>query len=212
MTEAKCLALARLRLDDRNAPYLWDDLVLQDALRTALQEALERSRMLHVSLPLTTIVGQATYALDGSTLDVLRVIPGGGLASPLRATTALALDDRRPGWADESGTPAWFIPGEASITLVPKPDAAIPLTVDVTRGLTEDDDLSILPERYHRDLVWWIAFECFAMKDADGEDSPRAQQALTFFERRFGPRKSAVWDRVARGLPPGATAVRPRLA
>lgn len=212
MTEAECLTLARLRLDDRNEPYLWSDAVLRDFLRSAMNEAAERARLIEDTEQVATTSGVASYTLQKPVMEVLRVTLS-GVTVPLRQVHRDYLDSRRSGWETESGQPtAYMHDPVGTLILVPTPETAAIVTVRMYRSLHEDDELEVLPATYHRDLVWWVAFEAFLLRDADGEDSPRAQHALTMFERRFGPRKTAVYDRAAREMPAGVTAWIGRLA
>lgn len=210
MTEDQVIELARLRLDDRAEPYLWSDEVILDAMRSGMQEAADRAKLLRATEEVALVPQVAAYTLTLPVLDVLAV----RLETGEKLGLARGVDIDPLLWSPfETGTPTQYvILADHTLAVYPAPDAAYMMAVDMYRGIQESDALAVIPERYHRDLVWWIAFECFAMKDADGEDSPRAQYAYSMFERRFGPRKTAVYDRVSRDLPAGATLTGRRIA
>jgi hypothetical protein len=214
VTETEAIALLRQPhwLDDRNAPYLWTDAALLDAIQAGMSEAAERSRCVAFTETAELEIGEPSYTLDAAVIDVRRMLLEDSTA-PLTQRTEEWLDTYRQGWREETGTPREYVlEDDNSLTLTPTPDAVLTLTVKGYRTTTSADALSAIPERYHRDLLHWAMYECFAGSDPDGENSVRAQQQLQLFEKAFGPRKSAVWDRVNRSLPAGATAVARRIA
>lgn len=212
MTETEAIALLRQWLDDKNAPYLWSDTVLADSIHAAMGEVAERSRGVSFSEDVELEIGEPSVTLSAVAIDIRTVLLEDSTA-PLKQRTEEWMDNYRSGWREESGTPSEFIiDDDGTLTLYPTPDAVLTLAVKGYRTTTTDDALSVIPERYHRDLLRWCMYECFATADPDGEDSVRAQQQLKQFERAFGPRKSAVWDRVNRSLPAGAIGVSRRIA
>jgi len=55
---------------------------------------------------------------------------------------------------------------------------------------TENQEFEI-PEEYHRDLIWWVLYECYQKSDIDIFDKDKALQYLDIFNVIFGPPVSA---------------------
>jgi hypothetical protein len=223
VTETEATALLRQWLDDKNAPYLWSDAVLLDAIQASMSEVAERSRGLAFTVTAELEIDEPSVTLELPTADPgvtvpliaidIRTVLLEGSTAPLKQRSEEWLDTNRSGWREETGTPyEYVLEDNGTLTLYPTPDAVLTLTVKGYRTTTATDALSVIPERYHRDLLHWAMYECYSNSDPEGEASVRAQQQLQLFERAFGPRKSAVWDRVNRSLPAGAIGVSRRIA
>lgn len=209
MTLGELLALARLRLDDRVAPYLWSDLELTEFANTAQDEAAERARFLRSTVPVSIVPDTSVYTLptmplyDGI-LD-MRFTDDFGRLSIVRHTSYADFNVLTH-YGNAVGVPYWFEYGAspAEIQLFPTPNLNGDLAVDITRLPTEDErmvgsgDEPVIPTDFHRDLVYWILFEAYSLRDGDIRESTSAGVAEKQFERRFGPKISAKHKKIAR--------------
>jgi len=55
---------------------------------------------------------------------------------------------------------------------------------------TESQEFEI-PEEYHRDLIWWVLYECYGKRDIDSFDNDKATEYLVMFNTIFGETVSA---------------------
>jgi hypothetical protein len=209
MTLGELLALARLRLDDRAAPYLWSDLELTEFANTAQDEAAERARFLRSTVPVSVVEGTAVYTLstmplyDGI-LD-MRFTDSLGRLSIVRHASYADFNVLTH-YGDAVGVPYWFEYGAspAEIRLYPTPNLDGDLAVDITRLPAEDErmvssgDEPIIPTDFHRDLVYWMLFEAYSLRDGDIRESTSADKAEAQFTRKFGPKISAKHKKASR--------------
>jgi hypothetical protein len=83
------------------------------------------------------------------------------------------------------------------IRLYPTPLASGTIVVDNRRMPSEDDEMQglsdepVIPEEFHRDLVYWMLAEAYQVHDADKLDLNAAKRYEDLFDQRFGKKISA---------------------
>lgn len=132
----------KIKLEARwdGVPF-WDDTEARHAVNEALLmwNALTGFWKLRVTIP--TVIGQQDYTLPSTMVFGMRVEYN---TSPLTPTASEELDEGRPGWQGQTGTPRMWMPLDLTkIRLWPAPDAVGTLTIDgvsATPQLTYDGD------------------------------------------------------------------------
>ncbi|MCK5919384.1 MAG: hypothetical protein KAG66_00480 [Methylococcales bacterium] len=195
------LALARLRLDDLEEPYLWDDDFLIDSINRAEVEAAERSYLLKdrtMVLPYTA--GQGEVTLDPAVLYVEQVTVA-GMAKPLLATSVNELNLRSPDWA--AGTaerPTCYAREDRQLVLIPTPTLDGELRLVVTRTplkpMASDGDKPEIDSEHHEALLHFVCHQAYSHNDADGENYDRAKEYLAQFSALFRRRRMARFNRM----------------
>jgi hypothetical protein len=200
MTLARDLiAEARRRLSDRVQPYQHSDADLLAALTEGEEEAAERALLLYDDdteevCDYPVVASSARIELHERILQVetatLHLTTGG---QPIRLRRQGA-DWMERQVRDCSGRPhSWAIMRNGDLRLYPTPTAndvgtlhlAVyrhPLAPLTSAGMTPE-----LPGRAHRALVDWVVYRACQPKDGEILNPELAREALTAFERRFGP-------------------------
>jgi hypothetical protein len=200
---------ARNRLDDKVAPYLWDQEELDDYINDALRDAAIRANLVvedDYSIAITA--GTTKYALPSSTLKVKSVRLASNLEYTLTESSIRQQEQYYGGRADITGTPLRYAldktktgTGEdygirvRAITFLETPDTADTAYVDIVRlpALLESEyDAPEIDEIWHSDLIFGIEGYAYLKQDADTYDPKKSEKAFERFEARFGPRIPAV--------------------
>lgn len=210
------IALARAALMDQQVPHLWSDEALAGYFNEAVQEACERAKLIEDSATeavcrISTVAGQAEYALHASVLEVKRLTFNGHL---LHETSIEDLDRQTTAWEAREGLPVQFVfesptgAAKPRVRLVPAPSMAgvlrlrayrgalKPLSADVPTGKPE------IAERFHVKLIDWVCRCAYMRPDPDGYDPGKAQMHEGLFERNFGVRPDANVQRKRRDKRP----------
>lgn len=214
LTLADIRRRARSRLDDLNAPYLWSDVELNDAINDTLREACIRANLVvedDIAIPFTQktdLTWNSIYSLSSGILDVKSVYLASLPSITLRRTSirqreqyfggrptysskphAYALDKTKPGAGDDDGMMV------RTITFIGAPKEADTAYVDVVRLpilLESDGDVPEIDEIWHPDLVFGVTGLAFLKRDADTFDPKKSERDMAVFEEKFGPRLPAV--------------------
>ena len=210
-------ALARMKLDDLVAPYLWSDEFLDDAINRAQDEAFVRiggvsddytPQMTKAML----LAGSPTIALDPNVLKVEKVTAG---LTDLVATTASELALLSIGWEAVTGEPTKYIADANSVRVFPIPLVDVPVTMQVRRGaltrLTNDLQKPEIPYNLHNALLHFVLAEAYDIPDADIMNKDAADRHLKAFEGVFGPRPSAKFQSVWAKIPARSAALMRRI-
>lgn len=218
MNLGELIDLVRARLQDVNEPYAWSDIELIDYLNTAVVEATERSRLLLDTTSsitqLSLVANTAEYSIDPSIQSIRRILVDTGQKDSngnviYSNVYSVAIEDLEilgfPPWEKQITatlpTYYWLDLDTKSLHFVPVPTTNTTAKLEVFRAplsterLVKTSDKPPIPERTHRYLAHWAAYEALLKRDADMGDSGRAAQELAFFEREFGPRPSARLNR-----------------
>lgn len=217
MTWKDLLALARVRLHDKAAPYLWSDDELREFANSAIDEACWRARLLRTSDTTATVSGTAEYTLD---YHVIRVMNATFTDTDTSQTTQVWPVSLVELWKMKAvsptatGRPEFYSVGEAfnSIEVFPTPDSLGLGTINYTINRLPDAGEKLvalgseppIPEEYHRDLVHWIEREAYLVPDVDAYDKDASLQAEKRFEVRFGLRPTARGEIVGKNSVVGA--------
>lgn len=210
MNLGELINLARIRLDDLNQPYLWSDAALTEFANTAQAEAADRARLVRVTEAITvnptTDTTPGTYSLSEPPLFIYDVrytyidTDGNSVVAPPISPYSHNEFSLLTMYGPATGDPPRFYKNDdivTNITLYPTPTLPATMTVNYSRLPTEDElmvssgDEPVIPTRYHRDLVWWMLFEAYTLRDADSNDVKRAADAEQKFEQKFGRKPSA---------------------
>lgn len=200
MTLGELISLARLKLDDRVAPYLWSDADLTDFANAAQTEACDRARFLMTSENIPVVTGDTsvtTTITPAHVMDLSLTTTDGQLLYPeMVSRRDFSLGKRS---VLILGAPVVMAHGNLPNELFIHP--GIPkdgtLTVEFSRLPTEDEQMTsssdepVVPLQHQRQLVHWMLYEAFSVRDADGRDDKRASAAEQNFTKAFGPRMSA---------------------
>lgn len=209
MTLGQLIAQARILLDDRKAPFLWDDDSLTLWLNEAQREAVERGRLLYDKVTtalcqINLVEGQYEYPLDPLVIDVdvARLRSG---RRPLERST----DERFQCYSKTRVGPAQeFLVYETGGQLMLRLDRQPPDPTDLPAEsytpildlqvyrfpLADMVDMSDAPEilsALQLNLIHWAAYRAFSTRDSDAGDSDRADRADATFTRAFGQKIDA---------------------
>lgn len=202
MTAAELIAAFRYEADDRVVPYGWSDEDLLPLIDEAQEQAAQRAR----------------FFLDSDTKAVTRVVVKANtgvakLSDPVIQVRRARVVGRQcllqptylrdlscwPAWEDDAGEPCRFIRDYASgmLRVHPMPTVDTTIAMTVLRGplnapIGATDDLEI-PQRYQRDLVYWLLHKAFSKRDSGGDqrDDKLAKEYEDKFTQVFGARRSA---------------------
>ncbi len=197
MTLSELRTALRSRLDDKVAPYLWDDSSLTLFLNKAVDEANIRSRLLTVRRSFPVKANNPIVVLDEDLFRIDRVSwDGYGL---LVKTGTDTLDRETQKWETRSNdNPTHYLTdldeysSEArSIRLYPIPSIAG--TVKITAMLipdpmVSDADIPNIDPLYHFDLIDWAAHLAYLTNDSDAGSATKAKASADLFTEKFGPR------------------------
>jgi hypothetical protein len=218
MTLDDLIAETRYRAkDDVAASYLISDAQLLAYANEAVLEACERAPLLYddtsAFCTIATAIADATYSLDASirTVDRMR------LASTGNDVTQMSEEGmyRRYGrnWQTATGTPVHYIRHKTALLIYPIPDAIDALNLAVYRRPLSTELMTIalratvgpiISAQYHMDLVYWMLYRYYAVRDADiVEAGANENKNLALFEARFGQRKTARHDAFTQDFPGG---------
>lgn len=203
MKRAELIAAFRQMVDDETARYLWSDAELRRYLDAAQREAAERGRLLRDTTTaavtqVAIVAGIAGYALDGRILDVERAKLRSQRLT-LEITSTARMDRERPGWQAQSGAARYLLVdaegGGWRGTLAPIPTQADMLDLAVHRlpmgAMNTDDDAPEIPERYHLDLLEWMAHLAYKKRDTETYNELKSLEHGAAFTAVFGERIDA---------------------
>lgn len=205
----------RLRVHDLRGRLLWNDDEANLYANEAVKEAAERAKLIFDDKTSTvcSIAGKAdtaVYKLHPSIFEVESCTWDGRFLGQKSRST---LDEepiytgyRRYGW-DTFGTPMdWrnlkgnpdffiFEQNAQTVTLARCPTRAAPIKLTVYRypldPMVADEDEPELPERYHYDLIDWMAHLAYLKQDTETFDPQAAKRAESDFVKNFGVKLDA---------------------
>lgn len=185
-------------MDDKVAPYLWDDDEVILYINEAEREAARRSRCLTDSLDpeicyLPVKAGQSVYKLDKRILYVRRMKTDkhDRLLTPVRAHLLECHDNK---WESRTGRVENVVMdhNSRSVTLyrVPSEDQTIRMTVVrlPVRKMASLSDEPEIPEEYHLAMLNYAYYLAYSKQDVEGNSEDRAQMFYNRFEAEFGPK------------------------
>jgi len=189
--------------DNDSAKYLWSNESLLRKLNEAQRQVCTRGNYLFDdSTPdytqITLIEGVRSYLIDPKVTVIENVILNN---LPLIKKTKEELDRDVSTWRTDTkidGNTVYYMISGRNLILSRAPDADDAGTVvymDVYR--LPDEDIKTesqefeIPEEYHRDLIWWVLYECYGKRDIDSFDNDKATEYLVMFNTIFGEPVSA---------------------
>ena len=165
-------------------------LFLNEAQRKAVRNANLIFDKTSATTTKTVVAGTSIYSLDASIYAVVAAtLDIGGSITTLKPTDRIEIDRVYPSWREQSTTPIYFIHGRNSIELIPEPNAAATLQLEVYRYPVALTLLASIPEieiEHHEHLVDWVLYRAFSTKDADSVDIAKAMDAKNSFLSYFG--------------------------
>ena len=192
--------LARTRLRDNLAPYLWSDSDLTEYANSAVNEACLRSRILQCVVPVTLVIGTGTYTIPYTVLKPLAgyftsadavVTP----LTPIDQAKFLALQSLNYGG---SNRPTHYTRGGGNTVLFyPTPSMVGTATFTIARLPTEaeimedGDSEPVIPTEFHRDLVYWMLAEAYLVDVSETKSMKLSEMNEAKFEARFGRKITA---------------------
>ena len=167
-------------------------------------EACIRARLLIDSFTdavcaIQTVPGQSVYDYDPRIILITRGKMTGGTV-PLKRVSFAVLDERYPGWEDQSGVVEAFVTGmdKGKIRLFKKPVTASPLNLTVVRlplsRMTNRTSIPEIHDSLHSSLVLWIKHKFYDNTDSEMFDRNRSDVHLQAFEQKFGTRTALLFD------------------
>lgn len=201
MTFTEIEQLARREIDDEVGTggdqfvEPWQMLAYANEAET---EACIRARLLVDSTTseicdIPVVAGTALYRYDPRIILILRGKLAGAI-NPLGKVSYTVMDERYPGWDEQTGEVEAFVTGmdKGGIRLyrVPAVAGSLNLTVLRTplRQMEGDGDSPEIPAHLHPSLVLWIKHKVYNNQDAELFDKNRSDVHLELFERKFGRR------------------------
>lgn len=192
----------RIEADDNQDPPLFSENEARTWANQGYKEVCRRTHELTDSTTtsicqITTVPGQAEYAIDPKVIFILRVAntsKSNRILPPVKFET---MDMFEHNWESRTGEPKAYVVGmnNRKITLTPTPTEAHVLKVSVARlplvDLESPSDVPEIKEEYHQGIVNWMLYRGFSKKDAEVEDKELARAALRAFEEEFGTREQA---------------------
>lgn len=186
---------ARYRLKDLAKPYFWSDEWLNSVINEAEQEACIRARLIEddssEAARLDISTDEKRYALHTSVIDVI----------------ACELESR-------PGAPfsAWTL-NESDLVLNELPSSDDTLLMTVVRmplnPMGRDKDDPEIRPHHHLNLVDWVEYRAYSVRDADRFDPDGAARGYARFEATFGERPSANVQRKHRRKTPRVVKMNP---
>jgi hypothetical protein len=167
-------------------------------------EACIRARLLVDSIStdvcrITVEPGLAVYTYDPRILLILRGRMAGA-TRPLSKVSHTIMDERLPGWEDQSGEVLAFVTGmnTGRIMMYKKPAEAGTLNLTVVRRPLNDmakaGDSPEINAVHHPSLILWMKHKVYNNQDSELFDKNRANVHLAMFEQKFGQRTAVPLD------------------
>lgn len=198
MNLGQLIAQFRNYMDDKQAPYLWDDEEVILYINEAEREVARRSRCLTDSLDpeicyIPVTAGQSTYKLDPRILYLRRVKTDqhNNLLCPVRCHL-LEIEDNK--WESRHGRVDRIVMDHNSraITLyrVPSVDQTLRLTVVrlPVREMSSLSDVPEIPSEYHLQMLNYAYYLAYSKQDVEGKNMELANNFYQRFEMEFGPK------------------------
>jgi len=188
--------------NDTIAPYRWSDAQLIQWANEAIQEACARASLINSVTTVAVVAGTAAYAISSTAREILYAKLDLQYYPLKQTTDAELMIKRGRNWRVRNATPSHYIRTGHSITLYPNPivdDTMMIQSVDNFVIGTVITDLSdLIDERYHVDLMHWIAHKAFISdrRDSDLFDLERSKEHKDLFEAAFGFKHSAKYEQV----------------
>lgn len=199
MTLAELIAECRRVLDDRKAPYQWDDDFLVASLNRAEAMAARGGLLLKDYSTASVCQSSLTNAtalitLHTSVFRIERAILD-GYSVPLDLRTLLEMDEIFPGWEDaDRSLPTHLITDieTGKVRPHPLPDGNYTLNMTVYRvpvtamsAMTSSPEIEDLGGN-HRALTHFVVSEAYEDHDSDRYDPVKAADHRATFNRHFG--------------------------
>ena len=180
-------------LDDTNADKpLWDNNFMLRSFTEAQRQACNRTEFNFEELSITLVNGKSSYTLDSRITKLVNIIFEGNL---LVKRSIEELDYNQSDWRTltvMTGKECNYAIRGNKIRFIPSPtvnDAGLVITIEAytlpSDALTSTSCEPIIPEEYHRDLIWWVLYEACSKRDADSFQI-KAKDYLDKFEQVFG--------------------------
>ena len=188
-------------LEDTRQPYQWSDPQLTRYANEAVTEACMRSPMVGRSYTISVVANTSDYSIAST----VREITYAKLAlsdNPLAKTDELELQTYRgKAWRTQKGAPTHFLRIDNIIKLFPAPIVNDTLTINATSVKDSSFvlDTDIKPE-YQHDLVYWILYKAYSLREADSYNPVKASEYLNRFNEIFGIRHTAKWNSVSQSM------------
>jgi len=193
--------LYRHQADDKVPDYRLDSTGFLFFLNEAQRKAVRNGNLLFDKTSAFTRIAvtanKSKYTIDSSIYAITDAVLtyGDGTVTNLEITDRTELNRTFNQWRQEINAPFFLIHTKKSIEIVPTPDTAYTLQLEVYRFPlkieSNSDDLEI-EEEHHEHLVDWILYRAFSTKDADSVDIQKATTAKDNFLKYFGQEPRAV--------------------
>lgn len=206
MTREELRAEFRVVTQDKVAPYLFENDIVDRWLAEAEAEAAIRGRLLHESgnalvCQVPVSAGSAVYPLHQALYEIDHIafrLSGATTRTPVRLSSPEELDRTLRDWRDLTGTPTHAIQGDSSIRLVPTPDADGTLLLEGYRLPLSSTGKLEIHAAHHRHLVHWALHRAFGLPDSETLDLGKAADAERAFTHYFGSRPDSDLRRSTR--------------
>jgi hypothetical protein len=187
-------------LDDRKAPYRWDDRVLNMYIDQGVTEAVMRLEGIRDDsttsiCKINIVAGTSRYAFDPRIIEVKRVMLALN-SLPLQRIFQRDLDNNVAGWQTAvANTPQVYFPDALNNTLdlYPKPLVNDVATINVLRlplvHLSADTDVPEIEVQWHPGLAHWACHLAYINRDPDTHNKDKAKYHYDQFEDWFGAKK-----------------------
>jgi hypothetical protein len=187
-------------LDDRKAPYRWDDRLLNMYIDQSVTEAVMRMEGIRddttpAICKLNIVAGTDRYSIDPRIIEVKRFMLALN-SYPLQRIYQRDLDNDVAGWQNSThNTPQVYFPDALNntIDIYPTPIVNDVATINVLRlplvALSADTDIPEIETQWHPGLAHWACYLAYTNRDPDTHNKDKAKYHYDQFERHFGRQK-----------------------
>jgi len=196
---------ARILLDDRQSPYLWETDELLLYVNDGLEMMAVECRIIEDDITaddledtpnelceITMVVDQASYTVSPKVIEIIgaKVLESGStVRTKIEMWEKKDLDRTYPGWEATTSKPRMFyVTRDMDIVLYPYPDTAGTLYLHVIRlplTIYDANELDVeLPIRgvYHTKLTDYLLYRAYQKKDAETYNPDKADRHRQLFE------------------------------
>jgi hypothetical protein len=193
-------------LNDTVADYLWSTEQLTRYANEAITEACKRAPLITRAKTLSIVAAQADYVMDASIRQIYRAKLNLATRPLLQTTDVILSMQHGTAYQTYTGTPTHFVRHGHKLKLYPIPIVDDTLRLDTSN--TPDDDFDLdedIDVGCYPNLLWYIAYKAYSLRDMDTYDPVKAQEYLNRFNAFFGQPKTARYDSFSQDNPMYAT-------
>lgn len=182
---------------EKDDQFIWSDRALLRYITEAQRQACNRTDFLYDDTSeiteITLQAGVRDYVFSTKINAIEEVVFDDKIVEHISKEDR---DRRYKTWRTDTGMtdkPVQYIIRGRKMFFHPMPDAVdagkiVNLSIwhQPLDAIEAIDDELVIPEEFHRDLVWWVLYEAYSKQDADGYDKEKGLGYLAQFNQVFG--------------------------